>query len=642
MLSRLLTRVYRFGVCLVFCGLLAPGAQALTQDQTLYLQAMQAIRSQRTTELQAIRAQLGNYPLASYIDYYSLYLQPDTQRLPDVIQFIGQDPQGLLAGRLKAKYLRQLAGEQKWPELLQLANGEPISLGLKCLYFQARLMGGDKDLAYQFVDDIWVHNASHPGECSPLFALWKDAGLMTADKVWQRMLLVFPENDSDSLLQYLSNQLQDSALAAKGALLVKLYQKPQNVLTWLPAGQDPDIARMAALALQRLATQDGAQARSLYLQARSQYALNSDQSIAIEGAIARRFLLDRNPDERNWIDEALRRQHDPALMELRLRMAVWENDWQGVRLWVQRIQPEQRSDVRWTYWLARAEEALDRKQHALALYRQASYDRSYYGFLAADRLGVTMPFNPSPLLPPLDMAHAQARWSAVSRVQELLAIGETDQARAEWNFLMDAVSPDEKLQLGAMALQNNWFDLAILSSISAKAWDVLELRFPMPMANLFTRFAKQRGISPSLLYALARQESAMYHKAQSQVGATGLMQLMPTTAAHVANKLGTSYAGKGSLTDPAVNIELGSAYIKELLDNYSGNRVLAAAAYNAGPGRVRQWRQQAKAMDVWVENIPYKETRNYVQNVLVYDAIYQQRMHRTAHFLTAQERKMQY
>ena len=164
------------------------------------------------------------------------------------------------------------------------------------------------------------------------------------------------------------------------------------------------------------------------------------------------------------------------------------------------------------------------------------------------------------------------------------------------------------------------------------------------MSGVFSRFAKLQSVDMSLLYALARQESALYHRAHSPGGASGLMQLMPTTAAHGAKKVGFPLTGQQQLIDPEVNIRLGSAYLTELLDNYGGNRVLAAAAYNAGPGRVRKWRRESggKSMDVWVENIPYKETRNYVQNVLVFNAIYQQKLQQGTRFLSEKERKMKY
>lgn len=628
----------------IFPALFVPSAHGLTLEQTRYKQAIDAVRAQRSAEARALRTQLGDYPLALYIDYYDLFLKPDSSRLAEVMRFVRQDNQGLLAGRLKARYLRLLADEQQWHAFLQLANGEPKSLGLRCQYYLARWATGEQEVAYRFADDIWMHSESRPGECTPLFAQWKAAGHMTAEKVWQRMLLVFPGRSSGSMLKYLSGELADSARQLDGQRLAALYDEPQQLLTLLPARQGGDSAAVAALALQRLARSEPREARTLLSQAKSAYALNTEQTLAVEGSIARQFLLDKSGPERAWVDRALRRQHDPALIELRLRQAVWESDWRGVKIWVQRIPGTARSDVRWTYWLARAEEALGKKQHAQALYRQASFERSYYGFLAADRVGVQMPFNAAPLTPALSLSQAVQRWSAVARVRELLALNEYDQARAEWTFLMDSVSQTEKLQLGSMALDIQWYDLAVLSSIRAKAWDSLELRFPTPLSQVFTRFAKLQGVDMSLLYALARQESALYHRAQSPVGASGLMQLMPATAAHTAKKLGFVYGGKQQLIDPEVNIRLGSAYLKELLDNYGGNRVLAAAAYNAGPGRVRQWRRLSagKNMDVWVENIPYQETRNYVQNVLVFNAIYQQKLQHGARFLTDKERTMKY
>ena len=632
-----------WGMAWLLSWLATGSAYALTAEQTRYLTALEAMRGGKTAQAQQLRQQLANYPLALYLDYYDLMLQPDTARLPEVQAFISRDPQGLLAGRMKARYLRLLADQQQWPQYLQLSPEQPKSLGLQCRYYEARWQTGAKEEAYRFVDEIWMHDASRPGECSSLFELWQTSGRMTNQKIWQRMLLLFANNDNDRVLDYLAEQMTEPSSQAEAKQLASLYRKPQELTNLLPPASR-DASAIATLVLSRLAAQDAPLARTLLAQSVQRYGLSSPQVIQVEGRIARAFMLDRNADERKWVDQALRRQHDPDLIELRLRQAVWDSDWSGVKRWVQRIMPAGRSDVRWTYWLARAEEEQGNRQHAHALYRQASYERSYYGFLAADRVGVDIPLNKQPLPKPFSLQVALQRWSAVSRVRELLAIGETDQARSEWTFLMDEINPDEKLSLGAMALQQGWFDLAVISSIRAKAWDVLELRFPMPLSETFERYARTRGVDVSLLYALARQESALYHRAQSPVGASGLMQLMPTTASHVAKKTGDNYAGRQQLIDPDMNIRLGSAYLKELLDNYNGNRVLAAAAYNAGPGRVRQWRRASagRDMDIWVENIPYRETRNYVQNVLVFNAIYQHQLRSHNSFLTERERTMRY
>jgi soluble lytic murein transglycosylase len=195
-----------------------------------------------------------------------------------------------------------------------------------------------------------------------------------------------------------------------------------------------------------------------------------------------------------------------------------------------------------------------------------------------------------------------------------------------------------------VAQRRGWAYLGIQASIRAKAKDALALRFPTPNQSLFLRYAEDRNVDPGLLYALARQESALYSGAMSPVGAVGLMQLMPATAAHTAQKIGDPAPTIGQLVNPEINVRLGSAYIKSLLDQYSGNRILAAAAYNAGPGRVRKWLAQSDNMpaDLWVENIPFKETRNYVQNVMVFNAIYQGRLNRPIVFMTDAEKQQHY
>ena len=643
----MVTILFRFFIFVsglfLFSGL-STIASARTSQQILYLQALDAVRSGQSEQARHIRDQLGSYPLALYVDYYDLYLEPDISKLDQVSAFIAKDPQGLLAGRLTAKYMRLLASNGQWETLLHFIGKEPKSLGLRCSYYFAKWATGEQQIAYQFADDLWMHAESRPGECDALFEQWKLAGLLTAEKVWQRMLLVYPQSKSVNLLNHLSELLTGSVYSSKGAVLVQLFLQPEQIATLLPQGRDADTRAMATMALQRVAATEPSLARSLLVEARQRYGLQEEEVVRVEGSIARKFMLERTASERPWIDKALQRQHEPALMELRLRMALWESDWQGVKLWVQKIPDSARSDVRWTYWLARAEEAQGRYPHAKALYRQASYERSFYGFMAADRVGAPIPLNRTPLKSSITVSQAMQKWPAVARVKELLALGERDQARGEWNYLMSQVEYNDKLQLGGVALKSQWYDLAVLSSISAKAWDVLDLRFPTPIPSTFSRYAKTRAVETSLLYALARQESALYPYAQSPVGASGLMQLMPSTAEHTARKLGFELAGARQLTDPELNIRLGSAYLKELLDNYGGNRILATAAYNAGPGRVRQWRRQSggKPFDIWVENIPYRETRNYVQNVMVFNAIYQYRLREPVNFLTEKERKARY
>jgi soluble lytic murein transglycosylase len=312
--------------------------------------------------------------------------------------------------------------------------------------------------------------------------------------------------------------------------------------------------------------------------------------------------------------------------------------------WINLMPRAGRDDIHWSYWLARAEQQLGNKAHAKALFQQASYDRSYYGFMAAIQSGMPIRITEEILQPEYNWQEAVRLWPALLRIEELIALDETGMARNEWLFLLDQSRYENKLQLGLVAQQRGWAHLGIQASIRAKAKNALALRFPTPKQSMFSRYAKARDVDASLLYALARQESAMYERAQSPVGASGLMQLMPATAAHTAQKLGETPPSPNALTNADTNVRLGSAYIKGLLDQYDGNRVLAAAAYNAGPGRVRKWRREStgQPVDLWVENIPYKETRNYVQNVMVFNAIYQERLNQPVDFLSDSERRLRY
>lgn len=618
-------------------------SQALTAQQKLYLSAVEAARNQRTGEAYALKQRLGRYPLTLYIDYYDLMQAPAFSRLAEVGRFMREHKDSVLSIRLERRYLMLLASEARWSSFLSFHPREPVALDLRCYYYLAKYATGERALAFKAAESLWMVGQQQRGDCNSLFEVWKQAGHLSDDKVWRRALLAF-EAGSDSLIPYLATQLRRSDWRAYGQRMVSLYEKPAQLNRLLAPSRDRRTHALARLALQRLAGQDAAAALRLYPEAQRRYQLSAADLKPVKMALARRLMLDRETAHRGWLDQALAEHGDLPLLELRARLAIWESDWPALKRWITRMPKVGRDDVQWTYWLARAEEQTGRRSHARALFQQASFERSYYGFLAAERSGKRLPLYQTPLKANLDWQHASTRWPSLARIRELRALNETDLARSEWLYLLDQVSTADKIQLGGLALQQGWHDLAVQAGIAAKARDVLSLRFPTPLLSTFSEFARARQLDLSLLYALARQESALYPKAQSPVGASGLMQLMPQTASHTARKLGFDYKGSRQLIEPAVNIRLGSAYLRELLDLYDGNRVLATAAYNAGPGRVRKWRRESggKPMDVWVESIPYRETRNYVQNVLVYNVIYQDRLRHPLGFLSEQERRLMY
>ncbi|MEZ6964000.1 transglycosylase SLT domain-containing protein [Aeromonas sp. S9(2024)] len=622
--------------------LFAPGIMAQTQDQSLYRQAYDAVRANDQARFQQLRARLTHYPLLPYLDYFQLAFRPGAADYQDVTRFIRQHGDTPQSNRLERTYLTYLAQSQQWSQFLRFYPAKPKSTDLLCMHYQALYYTGKTREALQGAGKMWMSGQSRPDACDPLFTLWQGAGLRTQDKIWQRMTMAF-EAANPNLIRHLGASL-GTGLQGYGNQMVTLFEQPAKAMNPTYFSNNPYSRKLLSLGLTRYANQQPeAVLRQLDL-FRSRFGLSQDEITPVERAIARRLLLDRSRSERQWLDNTVRLLADPDITELRARLAIWEEDWRGLSGWVKMIPMARQKEDRWRYWMARSLEVQGQQKQARDLYLETANLRGFYGFMAAQRTGAPyrMKNQTVPHVP--DWRSASRRWPFLLRVQELLAMNEVAAARSEWIHNMDRNPVAQRIEFGHIALNRGWHDLAILASIRAEAWDALELRFPKPYKQTFSQVARERAVNMSLLYAISRQESALYPRAQSPVGARGLMQLMPATAKETAGKIGVPYRSEQQLFDPAMNIRLGSAYLKRLLDVYDGNRILAAAAYNAGPGRVKRWREQSadKPMDVWVESIPYRETRNYVQNVLSFDLIYQHKFQQPLRFMSDRELKHGY
>ena len=627
---------------IIFSALCVPGLVApvfaQTMEQSLYREGYDAVRANDQDRFQQIRARLNHYPLLPYLDYYQLAFRPGAADYNDVTRFIRQHGDTPQSNRLERSYLTYLAQSQQWSQFLRFYPAKPNSTDLLCMHYQARYYTGHKSEALQEAGKLWLTGQSRPDACDPLFQLWQQAGLRTQEKIWQRMNLAF-EAQNPNLIRHLGAQLGGS-LKPYGDQMIALFDQPARAMNPASFSTAPPSRQLLSLGLARYANEQPEPALRQLGEMKRRFGLNQAEVARVERAAARRLLLDRSLAQRNWLDATLVRMKDAELVELRARLAIWEQDWRGLEGWVKRMPMALQKEDRWRYWLARSLEVQGRQKPARELYLETANLRGFYGFMAAQRTGVPYRIkNQSVGHKVPDWRTASSRWPFLVRVRELLAMNEITAARSEWIHNMDRNPVAQRLEFGHIALNQGWHELAILSSIRAEAWDAIDLRFPLPLKRTFSQMAQERTMNTSLLYAISRQESALYPLAQSPVGARGLMQLMPATAKETAAKLGVPYRNEQQLFDPTMNIRLGSAYLKRLLDVYDGNRILAAAAYNAGPGRGKRWREQStnKPMDVWVESIPYRETRNYVQNVLSFDLIYQHKLQQPLRFMSEHE-----
>ncbi|WP_163131229.1 transglycosylase SLT domain-containing protein [Agarivorans sp. Alg241-V36] len=641
----MLKRFWRVLVCLV-CGSMGMAhAAELSPQQQSYKDIRKLQRADKWAQAEKSIEKLAAYPLVEHLQYYQLRGQLRKASRQQVEQFITDYPQSYLSNALQRRFMLELARRKQWQSYLEFYPKLPNSIDLQCHHYYAQLKVGDASQAWQGAEKLWVHGRSRPKSCDPLFDSWQKAGNISDQLRWQRMLLSF-QASKPGLMKYVAKSLSDSK-KADAKLLADAYVKPMAVLSSgkLKINQSSRHQEIALLAIRRLARSDLESAVE-HIERWSKVLAKSDALyFSVERYLIRRVISDKSPELLKWADRQLRLSPDTPTIERRIRLAIAEQQWDQIGLWIARLPETKQKQERWTYWQARSLVALGQKERAQPTLELLAKERSYHGFLSAQFLQQPYQLGEQRHITSDDTLKQLNQHPVVLKVTELLALDEYYSARTEWDTLLRRSSLLRQLDLGVLALNNDWQDLAVQASIVAKQWDQLEMRFPLSFSKEFEYFANKRQVEASLLYAVARQESAMYPLAQSSVGARGLMQLMPATAKETARKIGFRYRSRSQLFEPEDNIRLGSAYFDGLLNRYQGNRILAAAAYNAGPHRVNRWLKERGDVpaDVWVESIPFKETRHYVQSVLAYQVVYQyRRKQQLTPFLTPNELGYQY
>lgn len=620
-----------------------PSSEILVNFRQQYSEAREAVDKSRWTEYRKLRPGLEDYPLAIYLDYFQLTSQPETVRPADALRFLSDTAGSPLPNRFSRRYLTLAGREGRWQDFLQVQPEEPTSTDLKCYYFRAKLALGDTDIAWVGAERLWDHGQSRPKVCDPLFEAWLKAGQLSDEVVWSRQLKAFDARQR-SLITYVARRASPE-LSPWADKLLAVYLQPEKIRQQsLPAGS-PYSADIASHGLALLARYSPPKALQYWQQYQDELTFTEQQQRQVENAIALHGLFARAEELSPWLPGALARLQEDRLVEIRLRWALGEQDWPVMAQTLPLLSPErQQADV-WRYWQAVLVEREGDSAQANALFASLAGERSYHGFLAADRLGKAYAFNhQTPVLDAVTAGQLQQE-PVVLRVGELNFHESYDLAHSEWYYLLQRSDDNVRNeQLAQLASAQGWYRMAIDAASRARSWDALDLRFPMPYQDAFRRNASIQQVPSTELMAIARRESAFYPQARSPVGAKGLMQLMPATGREVAASLGKRQVSS-DLFEVEYNVLLGSAYYRQMLDRFGGNRIFALTAYNAGPHRVDRWRHkpgEGVSVEIWVDTIPYKETREYVQAVLSYNVVFLYLMGDTHSLLTPAERKAQY
>ena len=570
-----------------------------------------------------LRTRFAGHPLEPYPQYWLLVGQISRADPAEVRAFLKRYPDGPLAETLRREWLKSLAAQGAW-DVFRAEHPNLVSddAEIACFSLQERLTRGDAEAAGE-ARALFKAGRESPQACDPVFAALATDGKVSPDETWERLRRLLAagnvrEAKRLNLLLPKGQQFNDKSLdranADPSAYLA--HEKSALVGRW-----HKELALFAIGRISRSKPEEAAD-RLLAFAPR----LGSTTAEYAWGQLALQAAMQHHPKALSYYAMA----NDAPLTETqvawRARAAMRAHDWKAVLVAIQALPPEEARDATWRYWRARALKELGEADASTALLKGLARETSFYGLLAAEEVNATT-------IPDWSGARIEAadieRMRAVPGIQRALALYAADldnEALREWIWALRGRDDRDLLAAAEIARQANEPDRAINTADRTMQLHDFSQRYPVPHRDALVAAARQWDLDPALVYSIIRQESRFMPEARSRVGATGLMQLMPATAKWVARQIPVQPYNPTMLRQPEVNIQMGAYYFRRVLDDL-GHPMLAVAAYNAGPGRARRWRDE-RALEgaIYAETIPFSETRDYVKKVLANEWFYRHRL----------------
>jgi soluble lytic murein transglycosylase len=599
-------------IVLFVLGALAAAPVWAAPGDTAVLRAQQAFAARKLVTLErAARDVPADHVLSPYVEYWRLMLSSRTEdaRIAD---FLARHPGSRMAEMLRADWLKSLGVREAWPAYLaeypRLVRPDAAH---QCYAYRAEWALGDRSHQREAVA-LWFTGRDMPSACSPLFMQLTEAGLIREEDVWRRLRLAL-EAGNPNVARVVANALPEAQRPA-ATLLDQASRDPARLLggSRLDPGQRGD-REVALYALDQLARRDTGQAGQALLRRAAQF---SPEELGRAWAHLATWAARRHePQALAWFQRAA--ASNDFQREWWARAALRAGDWQAVQRAIDGMGEATREQPVWRYWRARALQASGRRVAANPLFLALSREHHYYGQLAQEELGPVVQAPAINIKMGGDDIAAIARHPGIVRAQALYQLGLRNDASQEWNWVVQTFTDPQLLAAAELARRMEWYDRAINTAERTRELHDFELRFLAPYRELAQQAARENALDEAWIFGLMRQESRFINVARSGVGASGLMQIMPATARWIARRLGIKRFNPKDMRDPAKNIQFGAFYLKHVQTSLDDSPVLATAAYNAGPGRAQRWRDPGPMeAAVYIESIPFTETRDYVKKVM--------------------------
>lgn len=574
------------------------------------------------------------YPDSDLLRGYPLYPWLEAERLefalsragaepPDaaIAAFLTRDGDAPWTRDLRFNWLKTLAAQRRWPEFLAYYLEARADTALRCHAIVASIETGPSPGLIAPALAIWRTGSELPASCTPMIDWLTQQGALGPDLVAERTRMAL-EAQKLGVARMLIRQLPEER-RAPFALWADVLENPaKNLERGLAQGVEPRAAIDGFAKLARANTDDAA-----LMAARIEAAGLPTRAPATVGDMRREIALNlawsRRPETVGMFRQVPDAALDERAHEWRVRAALWAGEWALAAAWIARMPQPLLEQPRWRYWRARVNDKLDHDELAEAEYARLAQENGYYAVLASERL--ERGYAPRPQVRPGDPA---ARLlidgtPGFVRAREAWRIEQLPWARSEWNEATKGFDEAHLLEAARVASGWGWHLQAVATSSRAEVFDDFDLLYPRPYARELHGAAKRVQLPPEWVWGVLRQESLYDPRARSSANALGLLQLLPATARAVARRNDLDTPSEQDLFDPETNLLLGTTYLREQFDSFGGRFVLVLGAYNAGPNAVKRWLPTSPLdTDVWIENVPFNETRNYIQRIVWHSTVF--------------------
>ena len=609
----------------------ASASAELQQQRQGYLDAMGALKKGDLDTFHTLYTRLDGYILQGYLQYEFLKERISSTPIDAIREFLDKNKYAPISAQLRNIWLEHLAAAGDEEAFLKEYQGRVSGPKLRCYRLKLLLASAtDTESLSHEVERLWLTYKRLPTICDKVFRHWHEAGYLTRDLVWARIKLLMARNRLSH-----AREVANQYLNANDKVWLRrwqtLHRDPAGRLLKIDYPVETKLARaIVTSGVIRLANRDPDQAMMKWQRLRQKHsalAEDEDRILREVGIIATRHHL---PSAEKWLSRVNESSDDKDLRRWRLRAMLRTGDWHKAKRLIENLSEDEQVDRFWLYWTARVMEQTGENAKARYLFALVATERNYYSFLSADRVRVDYTMHHRSIDASPDEVMQLLKRPGIRAARELHAVGDFVTARRQWDLSLSRMDKRELKVAALIAREWGWHDRVIYTLSKSGHRNDLDLRFPLLYRSMVETNAKANSLDPSWFFGVIRQESAFVPDARSSAGALGLMQLMPRVGRATGRQLKLRIRTNDAILKVENNLRLGAAFLKNMLRRYKGHQMLATAAYNAGPTRVRNWLPRSAAIDadVWVETIPFEETRDYVKNVMAYTAVYDHRLGR--------------